>query len=73
MPDNLPFETKEEHARWLNTTPRTIDNWRNEPDGLPYTKAGQRPLFCRAWTLEWLTSRRRQNNPKQHRGKPRAA
>jgi hypothetical protein len=67
MPSIEQFETKDEHAAWLKTTPRTLDNWRNVPNGLPYTKAGNKPLFCREWTLEWLASRRRQNNPARKR------
>jgi hypothetical protein len=64
MQDQLGnFESKAAHAAWLGRSERTIDNWRNQPDGLPYTKGGREPLFCREWTLEWLKSRRRQNNP----------
>jgi hypothetical protein len=64
------FETKEDHATWLGEvlgkkpTTRTVDYWRNLPDGgLPFTRAGRTPLFCRNWTLEWLASRRQQKNP----------
>jgi hypothetical protein len=67
MSQDMPFETKAEHAAWLETTERSIDNWRNLPDGLPYTKKGKTPLFCREWTLDWLASRRRQNNPSLRR------
>jgi hypothetical protein len=70
---DLPFETKAEHAAWLRRTERTLDNWRNQPDGLPYTTKGRTPLFNREWTLEWLKSRRRQNNPTSERGKRQRA
>jgi hypothetical protein len=73
MSQDMPFETKEAHANWLDTTPRSIDNWRNQPDGLPYTTKGRTPLFCREWTLVWLESRRRQNNPELKRRGGRAA
>jgi hypothetical protein len=62
MPDIGQFETKAEHAAWLDTSERTLDNWRNLPNGLPYTTKGKTPLFCREWTLEWLATRRRQKN-----------
>lgn len=67
MQDIGPFESKEAHASWLNTTTRSIDNWRNEPDGLPYTTRGRTPLFSREWTLAWLESRRRQSSPRRGR------
>jgi hypothetical protein len=69
MSEDMPFETKAEHAAWLDTTTRSIDNWRNQPDGLPFTSKGRTPLFRREWTLDWLESRRRQNNPGQRRGR----
>lgn len=73
MKEDFPFETKAEHAAWLGTTTRSIDNWRDGPDGLPYTTKGRTPLFCREWTLEWLESRRKQNNPTRDRGKRQRA
>jgi hypothetical protein len=76
MPDQLGhFESKAAHAAWLDRTERTLDNWRNEPNGLPYTCAGRAPLFCREWTLAWLESRRRQKNPAsdKRRGRGQAA
>jgi hypothetical protein len=66
-----PFEGKTAHAAWLNTSERTLDNWRNLLNGLPYTTKGRTPLFCREWTLAWLESRRRQNNPADQRSKRR--
>jgi hypothetical protein len=75
MPDLSEFETKAAHAAWLGgvlgktPTERTIDNWRDQPDGLPFTTAGRTPLFCREWTIEWLERRRRQNNPADQRNK----
>jgi hypothetical protein len=81
MQDQLGnLESKAAHAAWLagilgrrSLTGRTLDHWRNEPNGLPYTNAGQTPLFCREWTLEWLRNRRRQNNPTAERGKRQRA
>jgi len=67
MQDDLSFETKAEHAAWLNTSERSLDNWRNQPNGLPYTLKGRTPLFHRPWTVEWIASRKRQNNPSRGR------
>jgi hypothetical protein len=62
------FDTAEEHAAWLDCHPRTLWMWRNQPDGLPYATKGRTPIFKREWTLEWLASRKRQNNPATRRG-----
>jgi hypothetical protein len=40
-----PFEEKSAHAEWLNTSERTLDSWRNVPDGLPHAYLGRRPIF----------------------------
>jgi hypothetical protein len=74
MTDQLgDLETKAAHAAWLGKSERTLDDWRNQPDGLPFTTAGKTPLFCREWTLEWLRNRRRQNNLTSNRGKRQRA
>ena len=64
MPVLGDFETEDEHARWLgDKNPRTLRRLRNQPDGLPYTTAGQMILYKREWTLAWLESRRTVKNP----------
>jgi hypothetical protein len=62
-PDDWPFEDKATHAKWLGKAERTIDNWRDLPDGLPFTMLGRVPMFHRGWTIQWLEGRRQQRNP----------
>lgn len=57
------FEDLTAHAAWLGRCTRTVLRWCGEPDGLPYTTAGRTRLFNRAWTAEWIASRRTQTNP----------
>jgi len=67
MPILNDFDTREEHAAKLGVSPRTLDRWRSEPDGLPYTLGGKVPLFKDEWTRIWLEQRRRQRNPRRSR------
>jgi hypothetical protein len=69
MAHDFPYDTKQEHAAFLNTTVRSIDNWRNQPNGLPFTTKGRTPLFHREWTLAWLETRRQQKNSTKRRGR----
>ena len=63
------FDTEPQHIEWLaeefgrHWDPRTLRNWRNEADGLPYTTAGKTVLYRREWTIAWLESRRTVRNP----------
>lgn len=49
----------------LDVVPRTIDRWRNQPDGIPYTTAGSRVLFRVQSVRDWLASREKRPNPRR--------
>jgi hypothetical protein len=63
------FETEAQHAERFEVDPRTIRRWRNQPNGLPFTKAGRTVLCHVDWTIEWLRSNREQRNPAPKRGR----
>lgn len=57
-------------AAEVDRDPRTVRRWINQPDGLPYTRLGNRLLIHIPTAREWLHSRmqypnqRRDNLPK---------
>jgi hypothetical protein len=59
----------EPFAKILNRHPRTLHRWMSEPDGLPYTKIGNRVLIHIPTAKQWLLSRMKRPNPR--RGGPR--
>jgi hypothetical protein len=75
MPKEIgPFEDIEAHAEFFSTTPRSLQNWMRQLDGLPHIRLGKKPLFNREWSIEWLASRRQQKNPVvPRRGRGKAA
>jgi hypothetical protein len=44
---------------------RTVRRWMDEPDGLPYTRMGNRILIHVPTAREWLMQRMRRNNPRR--------
>jgi hypothetical protein len=50
-------------------TYRTILNWMNQPDGLPYIQLGNQRLIHPETARAWLMSRMRQRNPDRRRRK----
>ncbi len=57
----------EPFAKEVKRTVRTVYSWMKEPDGLPYTRIGNRTLIHIPTAREWLFRRMRRPNP------PRAA
>jgi hypothetical protein len=47
----------EPFAEEVDRDPRTVRRWLNEPDGLPYTRIGNRILIHIPTAREWLFSR----------------
>ena len=47
----------EPFAKEANRHPRTVRRWLNEPDGLPYTRLGNRILIHIPTAREWLFAR----------------
>jgi hypothetical protein len=51
---------------------RTVRNWTNEPNGLPFVKLGKRRLIHIPTAREWLLKKLRQPNPvRRRRGRTR--
>jgi hypothetical protein len=44
---------------------RTVMRWMNEPDGLPYTKIGNRRLIHLPTAREWILKRMHRPNPRR--------
>jgi hypothetical protein len=66
------FVPAEQLATDLNRTYRTVYNWMNEPDGLPFVQIGNLRLLHPETTRAWLLSRLRQRNPvRRRRGRKR--
>ena len=57
-------------AKAFKKSERTIDRWRNQPDGLPYTTAGATVLFDVSVARGWLKSR--MTRPNRRRASARA-
>lgn len=60
-------------AAGFNVTPRTINRWMNQPDGLPYVQLGGRTLFNLESVKVWLASRERHPNKRREGRHARAA
>ena len=56
------YLTKTALAKEFGVSERTIDRWRNQPDGLPFTTAGATVLFNIVSVRKWLAKRERHPN-----------
>jgi hypothetical protein len=56
----------EPFAEEVDRDSRTVRRWLNQPDGLPYTRIGNRILIHIPTAREWLYSRMR--HPNRRRG-----
>jgi hypothetical protein len=56
-------------ATEVKKTYRTILNWMNQPDGLPYAQLGNQRIIHPETARKWLMSRMRQRNPDRRRRK----
>jgi len=54
-------------------TPRTVNNWRKLPNGLPTVSVGQKVYVPVADAREWVLSRITQQNPVKPPRSPRRA
>jgi hypothetical protein len=52
----------EPFAAEVDRDPRTVRRWLNQPDGLPYTRIGNRILIHIPSAREWLFARMRHPN-----------
>jgi hypothetical protein len=56
------FLDLEPFAAEVNRDPRTVRRWMNGPDGLPFTRIGNRILVHVPTAREWIFSRMRKPN-----------
>ena len=56
------YLTKTALAKEFRVSERTLDRWRNQPDGIPYTTAGSLVLFNIVSVRRWLAKRERHPN-----------
>jgi hypothetical protein len=61
------FVDLEPFAAEVQRDPRTVRNWLNQPDGLPYTRIGSRILIHVPTAREWLMKRMTRRNPPRRR------
>jgi hypothetical protein len=54
-----------EASRQLKKHPRTLKRYRDQPDGLPHVKVGNRTLYRVEAVREWLLARERRPNPRR--------
>jgi hypothetical protein len=53
----------EPFAAQAKRDPRTVRRWMSEPDGLPYTRIGNRVLIHVPTAREWLIAKMHNPNP----------
>jgi hypothetical protein len=63
------FLELEPFAEEVGRNPRTVRRWINQPDGLPFTRLGNRLLIHVPSARAWLLGRMRRPNPRA--GPPR--
>ena len=52
-------------AKQVNRCETTIERWTKKPDGLPFTKMGQRKLIHIPTARQWLLDRMQRPNPRR--------
>jgi hypothetical protein len=57
------FLDLEPFAAEVKRSPRTVRRWLDEPNGLPYTRIGNRILIHVPTAREWMMRRMRNRNP----------
>ena len=72
MTSNLldDFLDLEPFARQVCRDPRTVRRWMTEPDGLPYTRIGNRILVHVPTAREWIFGRMRKPNARSRKLEP---
>lgn len=58
------FLDLEPFAKQVGRNPRTIRRWLDQPDGLPYTRIGNRILIHIPTARNWIFGRMRGANPR---------
>lgn len=61
------FADLEPFAVEVKRDPRTVRRWMNQPDGLPFTRIGNRVLIHIPTARQWMLDRMRRPNPRRER------
>jgi hypothetical protein len=67
------FVDLDQFAEDVNRDPRSVRRWLNEPDGLPFTRMGNRILIHVPSAREWLMQRMTRRNPRRRQAAEGAA
>jgi len=67
------YSDLEPFARQFQRHPRTVRRWMDEPDGLPFTRIGNRILIHIPSASAWIFGRMKRPNPPRHRRGRRAS
>jgi hypothetical protein len=59
----------EPFAKEVNRSPRTILRWMDEPNGLPYSRIGNRRLIHVLTARDWVFSRMKNRKPRARKAK----
>ena len=59
------FLDLEPFAKQVGRNPRTVRRWLDQPDGLPYTRIGNRILIHIPTARDWIFGRMRGRNPRR--------
>jgi hypothetical protein len=62
------FLDLEPFAAEVQRDPRTVRRWLNQPDGLPYTKLGNRILIHIPTARQWMLDKMCRPNPRRQSG-----
>jgi hypothetical protein len=62
------FLDLEPFAAEVERDPRTVRRWLNQPNGLPYTKLGNRILIHIPTARQWMLEKMRKPNPRRRSG-----
>jgi hypothetical protein len=67
------FADLEPFAAEVKRDPRTVRRWMSQPNGLPYTRLGNRILIHIPTAREWMLARMRKPNPRRGSRSQKAA
>jgi hypothetical protein len=66
------FAEEKDFAKAIKKSERTTKRWRDQPDGLPYTKIGSTVYIHIPTAREWMLARMKRPNPRRD-SRPRKA
>lgn len=61
------YVSRDNLARELNVSPRTVTRWTYQVDGIPHLTIGLRTLYRRESVLQWLADREKKSSRTKRR------